>query len=154
MSEVSFQRETTAVIESGLVPLLVENQKEIDGAHPELADFEFNPRMKDYVLAEDMGHLYIYTARRDGVLLGYMILHVFSSPRYRHKVAHQDMFFIQKKHRGFGLRFLRWVDEQLRAEGVEVVYQASKVAMDIGALYRRVGYTAHEVVYIKRLDAK
>lgn len=152
---ITFQRETTDVIETGLVPLLFENQAEIDAAHPEFQGLKFEPRMKDYAFAEELGHLYIYTARGEGgELLGYMILHVFESPRYRHLVAHQDMFFIKKSARGFGLKFLRWIDEQLKEAGVLMVYQASKIAMDIGPIYRRAGYTPHEVLYIKRLDAK
>jgi hypothetical protein len=48
-------------------------------------------------------------------------------------------------------QFIKWVDEQLKAEGVQVVYAHVKSAFNFGSMLRRLGYQDHDVTYARRL---
>ena len=67
----------------------------------------------------------------------------------------QDILFLLPEFRGstVGFRLVKFCDEQLRAEGVQVVYQHVKNAHPmLGAVLSRVGYEPVETIYAKRLD--
>lgn len=98
----------------------------------------------------------MYTAREvDGSLIGYCVYFVKHAPHYAASIqAAQDVLYVARSHRGgTGYRFIAWCDEQLAAEGVQVVYQHAKVAHPaLGRILERQGYEAVDVIYAKRLD--
>lgn len=106
-----------------------------------------------YRSAEAANMLRVYTARReDGILTGYAVYFVMPNFHYRTKlVAEADVFFlVPEERRGLaGLRLLRFADQELRKEGVNVIVQKVKVAHDCGALFKRLGYSHAENVWMK-----
>ena len=117
-------------------------------------DIPLDPDYEFYVKADEMGMVRVYTAREGGVLVGYCVFFVRPHPHYkRHVYANQDVLFIRKDRRGrFGMKFVNWCDEQLKAQGVSVATQHVKVAHNFGpALERLCGYEQQDVIYSKRL---
>jgi hypothetical protein len=51
-----------------------------------------------------------------------------------------------------GGRFIKWCDEQLRAEGVAVVYHHIKAAHNFGPMLERFGYELVDLIYSRRLN--
>jgi hypothetical protein len=106
-----------------------------------------------YGRAEASNMLRVYTARReDGSLAGYAVYFVMPNFHYHSKlVAEADVFFlVPEERRGLtGLRLLRFADRELRGEGVNVIVQKVKVAHDCGVLFKSMGYTHAENVWMK-----
>ena len=61
-------------------------------------------------------------------------------------------FFIDKEKRGFGGKFILWCDDELRKEGVQVVYHHIKAAHNWGKMIERLGYQLQDLIYCRRLD--
>jgi lysylphosphatidylglycerol synthetase-like protein (DUF2156 family) len=51
-----------------------------------------------------------------------------------------------------GAAFIDWCDQQLRAEGVQVVSHHVKLAHDFGPTLARLGYEHVEAMWQRRLD--
>lgn len=110
----------------------------------------------DYYRAlERSGVLLTITARDDaGVVQGYMLWLVKTHPRYQQSLTGTaDVFWLAKPYRkGLnGLKMFRFAEQVLRTLGVQRVYAGTKRSLNVGALYRRLGYTHHEDLYVKLL---
>lgn len=108
-----------------------------------------------YEAAEKAGKLYVYTARIEGELIGYSCHFVGPNPHYKSSIqAVQDVLYVEPVHRrgSVGFRLIRFADRDLKAAGVQISYQHSKVAQPIGALLERLDYEAIDTIYGKRLD--
>lgn len=147
---MKFQRERIADVYEEALPLLTAHWKEI--AHYQ--DIILNPDIETYVKMDDAGMLRAFTARDlNGILIGYAVFFVRANMHYKDSLqASQDILYIDKNKRGTGGRFILWCDEQLKAEGVQVVYHHSKVAHNFGPLLERFGYKLVDYIYGRRLD--
>lgn len=176
MPSLAFARESLSpALWDEITPLLVAHWREI----ATFQDIELSPAVDVYEASEDAGILRIFTVRNGGLrrndgghnsscqcsncaaiaaqsLVGYAIYFVRPAPHYRHSLqAVQDVLFLHPSVRGgTGYKFIAWCDEQLAAEGVQVVAQHVKLSHDFGQLLVRQGYEAVETIYVKRLDAK
>jgi len=135
------------------MPLLAEHWLEV--AH--YLDIPLDVDQEAYEQIEDAGALRVFTARdAAGVMFGYAVYFVRSNLHYRRsKQAVQDVLYVDPEHRGgLGIRMLKWNHEQLRAEGVQVVYQhvKRKPGLNFGPLLKRLGYEAIDDIYGLRLD--
>lgn len=148
--QTTFQKETAGRCFQEAMPLLEEHWREI--AHHQ--DIVLDPDFEIYAAAEAAGMLRVFTARtQEKKLIGYAVFFCRTNPHYRNSLqANQDVLFISKDHRGMGGRFIVWCDEQLRAEGVQVVYHHVKAAHNFGKLLERFGYTLVDLIYSRRLD--
>lgn len=160
---IQFARESlTAALINEMMPLLREHWKEV--AH--FADIPLDVDVDAYLTAEAFGQVRCFTARdrtpgsdwtREDVapLVGYAVYFVRPNPHYRGSVqAVQDVLYLHPSVRGgTGFRFIAYCDAQLRAEGVQAVYQHVKVAHDFGKLLARQGYEMVDTIWAKRLDA-
>jgi GNAT superfamily N-acetyltransferase len=150
------QREhlNVALFES-LMPLLHEHWAEI--AH--FKDIPLEPDLDTYLAAQAAGNLRVFTARDTDDhynIVGYIVYFVRHNIHYRSsKQAVQDILYLRKTARvaWVGYHLIKWCDEQLRAEGVQVVYQHSKIAQDFGPILRRLTYEPVETIYARRLDS-
>jgi GNAT superfamily N-acetyltransferase len=109
---------------------------------------------EQYRRAESAGILRVFTARAGVFLVGYAVFQVAEHPHFTGSVqATQDMVYLAPGVRKgwVGTRFLRWCDEQLREEGVEVVHQFSSMRRDIGPVLARIGYEKTQEVWARRL---
>lgn len=149
-ARVEFARESlTDALWAEAMPLLVAHKDEI--AH--YADIPLEPDVAMYAAVDAAGALRCFTARRHGALVGYCLFFVRPNPHYASSLqAVQDVLYLDPSRRGMtGYRFIRWCDEQLAAEGVQVVYHHLKAKHDHAALMHALGYEVVDYIYAKRL---
>ena len=147
---VSFQQEKAQDNFEEALPILEEHWKEI--AHYQ--DILLEPDYEAYIALENAGKLRTYVARKeDGEMVGYAVYFLKTAMHYKSSlVAAQDILFISKNHRGMGGRFIKWCDEMLRAEKVQVVSHHIKAAHNFGPMLERFGYELQDLIYTRRLD--
>ncbi len=119
-------------------------------------DIPLDPDFNSYRALEAQGNLRVFTAR-DALagmeLVGYACFIVRANIHYRTSLqAVQDVLYIRPDRRGFGRDFISWCDEELRKDGVQVVYHHVKLAHDWGRLLERLGYERIETIWGRRLD--
>ena len=101
---------------------------------------------------QNSGSLRVYVAQEDDEVLGYA---AFVLQRHLHSksclVANNDAVFLRKDRRayGAGLQFLAYCDEQLRQEGVSMIFWHIKPARDFSGTLEQLGYELHETIYAK-----
>lgn len=148
---VVYQREAFVDVFDELGPLLESHYLEI--AHYQ--DIPLDVDVEAYAAVDRVGFLRIFTARDDGAIIGYCAFVVKNSLHYRgSKQASQDVLYLDPDYRGLehGSGLIEFCDEQLRAEGVQVVYQHVKHKHDFGPLLKYLGYEPIETIYGRRLD--
>lgn len=146
-----FSRETAADVIGEIGHLLELHYEEVTHHRdiPVGCDYE------KYQRIESAGILRIYTVRVAGELVGYSIFTVATSMHYKSSLqARQDTLFLSAQYRKglTGYKFVKWVDEQLKAEGVQYIYQHGKFVKCIQSIFERMGYEPIYYVYGKRLN--
>lgn len=153
LPDVTLQRESLAVLWDELMPLFVRHYDEISANK----DIPLEPDVDGYRYAEENGALRLFVARSEGRPIGYAMYFVRRNLHYRSSLqALEDIIFMVPECRGTGLgiELVNYADEQLKAEGVQVVYHHAKIAHpQLGnMLVKRCGYRPIETLYMKRLD--
>jgi len=137
-----------------LLPLFIEHNAYV--AH--FKDIRLEPDYEKYLAAEEFGTFRLFTARAyGGDLLGYSAFFVYPNIQRKSSLqADSHALFIREEHRGFGGRFIDFVDQELKKEGVEVVYQTVKASPDLNfsPILERKGYQLTEIVWAKRLNGR
>ena len=136
-----------------IAPLLEKHYHEI--AHYQ--DIPLKPDWAKYQKGAELGVLRVYTIRHGCDLVGYMVFFVSLNPHYSSSLqAVVDIVYLDPSLRGkmIGYRFINWCDEQLKAEGVQVVvhHLKAKPELNYGHMLERMGYELVDVLYCKRLD--
>lgn len=133
-----------------IAPLIHAHYKEIS----HYQDIELKPNWAKYQLLQDVEALRMFTARDEsGALVGYGVFFVQKNMHYSDSLqAVQDILFIRKENRGSGGKLIKYCDEALKKEGVQVVYQHVKQAHNFGPLLERMNYKLVDLIYSKRLD--
>ena len=148
----TYQRETFEEAYKDALPLLEKHWAEISSN----LDIALDVNVEAYRLSEKSNLLRIYTARDEGVMVGYVAIFVHKGLHYQQSLqATQDVFYVDPEHRGkmMGLRLIKFVEDNLRKEGVQVICQHVKIKHPaLGRLLERSGYTAVERIYQRRLD--
>lgn len=151
MKNVELKRERIHHLWHEALPLLEAHWREIED-NPDIA---LDPDMGLFEKLEDMGWLRVYTARADtGELLGYACFIVKAHLHHRQsKQAICDAVYLKPLYRkgGLGYRLIKYADDELQREGVQVVMHHAKVAHDFGPLLLKLGYRHTENVYMRRL---
>lgn len=147
---MTFQQEPVSdTLIQEVFPLLEMHYKEIS----HYPDIEFAPDLEAYKAVAASGNLRVFTAREEGVIVGYSVFFLRHNMHYQKSYqAVQDIIYIDPKKRGFGMKFIGWCDEQLKAEGVQVVYQHVKAKHDFGPMLKRMNYELIDLIYGRRLD--
>lgn len=116
-------------------------------------DIPLNINWAKFVKMNEIGVLILFVMRQEGELVGYSTFTVSHSIEYSTSIqASLSNIFIHPSHRGRGMRFISWCDEQLKNLKVQVVYHHVKVKNDYGVLLKRLGYDIMNIEYTKRLD--
>lgn len=113
------------------------------------------PVLNPYFSLQDNGILRVFVARENGAAVGYAFFVVVRNPQYDNALhAKQDLVFLSSAaRRGFdGINFMKWCDDQLAAEGVEVIYRHVNVDKPHDLLLLRLGYELREMVYTRRVN--
>lgn len=147
---MTFREEKIADSLEEAKPLLAKHWKEI--AHYQ--DIPLDPDYEIYIKMESIGVLRAFTCRDvDSKMIGYAVFLI--KPHMHYKtclMAYQDIIYIEPSRRGVGGFFMRWLDEQLKTLGVQVVSQHVKSAHNFGPILERMGYELQDLIYTKRLD--
>lgn len=94
--------------------------------------------------------LRLFTARVDGGLVGYCAYFVKRNMHYKSSLqALQDRQVMIGEHSDALAGLLTFAEQQLRAEGVQVIYQSQR---DSGPLLKGLGYELVETIWAKGLD--
>ena len=147
---MKYQREpvTNALIHD-LIPLLNLHYKEISANQ----DIPLSPEFENYKKIDESGMLRVFTARNESGLVGYCIFFVNRNSHYSTSLqAVQDVLFVHPDHRGSGAKLILFCDNELKKEGVQVVYHHIKVEHDHPSMMARLGYKFVDKIYSKRLD--
>lgn len=113
-----------------------------------------NPDIENYRVLFSMGVYKIYSVRDNDKLVGYAGF--FVSPSMQHKdsiQAVQDLIYLNPELRGKGIGhgFIQWIDDQLKYEGVDIVYHHTKNGKSFGGLLESLNYKLIDYVYARRL---
>lgn len=108
-----------------------------------------------YLLADDLGILRVFTVRDAGRLVGYACFCVGFS--LRHKTSYQatqDSLYLAPEYRKgtLGIRFIRFIEEALRKDGVQVIRQHAHPETVLDRMLPRMGYVHAHNEYEKRID--
>ena len=117
-------------------------------------DIPLEVNWKMLIKLNDMGVLKFYTMKEPlGKLIGYATFMLHNPMEYSSSLqASMTNIFLHPNHRGNGGEFISWCDEQLKKQGVQVVYHHVKAKNDYGVLLKRLGYDIMNLEYSKRLD--
>ncbi len=145
---VTYQRETARAVRAEIEPLLALHYEEV-GQH----DLTLGPDWEAIEKACDEGKLFVLTARRGCVLVGYNALLICRHLHYRETVAQNDVFFVHPEHRNgsIGMKLVRHAEAALIGLGVSKVYYHAKPLNRLGALLEHQGYQFAESIYGKML---
>lgn len=132
-----------------MMPMLVRHWREIALNH---ADVPLAIDEARYAQLDDGGALHIVTCRRDGLLIGYHVAIVSTHLHYA-KTLHgiTDVYFVapEFRHGVTGMRMFQAVERELKALGVRKLFTATKLHLDQGPLFERLGYLPVERLYAK-----
>jgi GNAT superfamily N-acetyltransferase len=145
-----FGREGACAVVPDMQELVSRHWREV--GHYE--DMPIDPDYLRYQQLEAAGVLRTFTARVAGALVGYGIFLVAPGLHYRTVLMAQEttLYLAPEYRRGTaGLRFMRYVDEQLIAEGVTHISRHVKQRRDHGKLLERMGYQLQDTIYTKKL---
>lgn len=146
--QTSFRRESVAECWDESIALMVGNHAETGFMRPE----DFKPDRSRYQAMFDLGILSLFTVRIFGALIGYALFVVSIHLHYSDTIwALQDVLYVKPEHRGrTAIRFIRWQDDELAADGVDLCYRHVSERNDYSRTLLRMGYELGERGYIKR----
>jgi GNAT superfamily N-acetyltransferase len=152
--KTTIARERFAPFFAEAFPLIEKHYREI--AHYD--DIALKVDEKFYAAADEAGLLQTFVARVDGLIAGYCIVIVRRAPHYSDSLqAVQDVIYVDPDRRsiGVGLRLLREMERELRAQGVQVIYQHEKIKHPaLGKVLAHLGYEPVDKLWAKRLDRR
>lgn len=136
-------------LKAEMLPLLVRHWREVALNH---ADVPLDIDEKRYAELEEAGGLHIVTARRNGLLIGYHVALVSGHLHYAstlHGIT--DVYWIapECRHGVTAMRLFQAVERELKALGVRKLFTATKLHLDQGPLFERLGYKPVERLYAK-----
>jgi len=139
----------TPELQEEVLPLLGNHHEEIE----HYKDLEINVGWGVYQKLADAGKVKIYTARRDGVLVGYAVFVITPNLHYSVWQAVQDVFYVDPGERGamLGTKLIKFAEECLTKLEIQSIYHSVNVVHDFGPLLKRQGYIHTENIYTKRI---
>jgi len=136
-------------VKAEMVPLWERHWREVALNHAEVPLDVDHDR---YDGLADAGALHVLTARRGGELIGYHIAIISGHLHYRstlHGIT--DVYWLAPEHRHgiTAMRMFQAVERELKALGVRKLFTATKLHLDQGTLFERLGYKPVERLYAK-----
>ncbi len=148
---VVYAEETLNQAKADAIPLLIRHYEEI-ALNKDI--IKFNPNWDMYEKYESIGALKIYTAREDGIMIGYFVVSVAPNLHYQdHIFAQNDIIYIAPEHRkGFtGWKLIKFAEEKLKEYGASILMINVKRHKPFDKLLDRLGFENIENVFSKRL---
>tara|TARA_R110002012_G_C11628943_1_gene609635 strand:+ start:1217 stop:1669 length:453 start_codon:yes stop_codon:yes gene_type:complete len=144
-----FARENLDDIYDELLPLLESHWKEIALNQDKI---KLNPDFNRYRMMQVSGACRIYTARDEGVLVGYFVVLLSASLHYSdHVFANCDIIYIKPNARAGmnGARLIKYVEKDLSDIGVSLLLINTKAHAPFDRLLERLEYNMIERIYSK-----
>lgn len=113
---------------------------------------KLNFDVEKFELLDSRGMIHIVAVRNDEKLIGYHASIIDTLLHYKHVLAAKgDAYWLAPEFRKgtIGIKLLKEVERTLRARGVQVIYDITKLYFDHGAIFERLGYKPIERVYSK-----
>jgi GNAT superfamily N-acetyltransferase len=113
------------------------------------------PDYQSYEAFADSGALHIVTAREAGKIAGYHITIVRPHLHYKNDLhGFTDVYYIQPEHRQgwVGVKLFKYVEKTLKARGVKKLFTGTKLHLDMGRIFERLGFHETERLYTKVLN--
>jgi L-amino acid N-acyltransferase YncA len=110
------------------------------------------PDVAAYQALDTAGRLQIVVARDDGRMIGYVLSVIRPHLHYADVLTgYEDAYFLSKPYRKgmIGVKLLREAVRHMQAVGVHKAFFMTKVALDMGPIFERMGFTKTDVVYSK-----
>jgi len=145
----SYQQEFLSQVEGEVTPLAVLEWEE--SGHP---TEQLNINWDEYFRLEELGYLKFFTARKDGLLIGYFVVIVSAPLTSQHSpIGHYDAVYVHKDYRKstVGKRLFKFVEDCMREDGIYRVVASSSSINPIGKFLTRMGYNEIEIKYEKAL---
>lgn len=151
--ELTYQRERLEklLVSGELLPLLCEHFNETD---PDRGRTSVDVNWDYYLSADCSGRLIIFTARDGSALVGYVFTVVGPHHHKQGVLAGSiTMYWLHPANRlGLaGYKLLRGNEDLLKQLGVQKVLATEMLGQETAVLFKRMGYTAEEVLYGKWL---
>lgn len=144
---MDFALENLANVKRDIEPLIKQHYDEI-ALNKDV--IKLNPDWEGYARLDRVNALRVYTARKDGKLMGYFVVIVSKSLHYRdHLFANNDLIFLAKSaRRGLtGIKLIKFAIESLEAEGISKLHVNTKAHQPFDAILERLGFEEIERVY-------
>ena len=148
---MEFAIESLAKVRREIEPLLVKHYEEIA---LDKNIIKLNPDWRAYAELDNINALRIYTARKDGKLMGYFVCIVSRSLHYKdHLFANNDVIFLTKTARKglTGMKLVKFAIESLTSEGVTKLHINTKAHQPFDPIMVRLGFEEIETVFSKVL---
>ena len=116
--------------------------------------FDYDPDWPRYQLLNELGLIKVFIARFDGNVIGYNTYYVTTHLQNKnYAIAVQDTLFVHPAHRNgsVGIKLITLAENKLNEMGVNLIIQTVATAVDISALFERLGYQDFERSMIKHL---
>lgn len=113
---------------------------------------QLDPDIQKLDKLNSLGMLHIVIVRDNGKLVGYHASIIDTLIHYKNILAAKgDLYWLHSDFRkgSTGIKLLKEVERTLRLRGVQVIYDITKLYLDHGKIFERLGYTAIERNYSK-----
>lgn len=146
---LEFKVEPFEDIASEALPLAEAHFKELapyKGDNPQ-------PNWDWYFNLARQGILTCFTARYEGILVGYIVIFITTHMQFGHKHADAHMFWLDPAFRtGWnGIKFFRFMEDVLKEEKVQYINIEHTIHKDLSPLFKRLGYKPTFVIHSKEL---
>lgn len=144
---MDFALENLTKVRREIEPLLKQHYDEI-ALNKDI--IKMNPDWRAYAQLDAINGLRIYTARKDGKLMGYFVVIVSRSLHYKdHLFANNDVIFLTKTARKglTGMKLIKYAIESLKAEGITKLHVNTKMHQPFDPIMERLGFEEIESVY-------
>lgn len=145
---IKYNTESFKSIWNEICPILSDHYEEVAF----YKDIPLEVDKNQYFELDDTGYIKVFTARENGVLIGYNIFFLRHNMHYKSSFqAANDVIYIQKDKRGFGREFIKWCEEELIKTGVQVIGYHIKFSHDWGHVLTEMGYDKPEFSMTKKV---
>lgn len=144
---IEFKLENLANVKREAEPLLQQHWEEI-ALNKDI--IKLNPDWKAYGELDRVNALRVFTARKDGKLVGYFVVIVSKALHYAdHLFANNDIIFLTKPARKglTGVKLIKFAIDSLKAEGITKLHINTKAHQPFDPILERLGFEEIERVY-------
>jgi len=149
----SFAQESFTQTYPEIEPLYREHYAEMKARKESIGipTVDYNPRLDQYIAAEQRGDLLTFIVRNDGTPVGYCNVYLTSDMHNHDKIACEDTVFVTKGHRnGIGRKLVLFGLDQLRQRGAKSLDVSALTDPRIVNLWKRMGFkeVAVQMTYV------